>query len=149
MVSILAMDLLVAGAITARPQAPDNPEPTAEAKKSGKMQQEPKLKPDPAADDAGNDTSVKLSHNFRGLGARFLTDQKEIWVNPVKLRFTDLGWIIPVGGVTSTLLLTDKDATRNISRNPSTISHYNNLSNGGIAANSIAANAPTSRACRR
>jgi len=118
----------------AYPQVPDNPEPTAEAKKSGKMQQEPKLKPDPAADDADNDTSVKLSHNFRGLGARFLTDQKEIWVSPVKLRFTDLGWIIPVGGVTSTLLLTDKDATRNISRNPSTISHYNNLSNGGIAA---------------
>jgi membrane-associated phospholipid phosphatase len=134
LVSVLAMDLLVAGAVMACPQVPDNPEPTAEAKKSGKMQQEPKLKPDPAVDDVDNDTSVKLSHNFRGLGERFLLDQKNIWVSPAKLRFTDLGWIIPVGGVTSTLLLTDKDATRNISRNPSTISHYDNISNAGIAA---------------
>jgi membrane-associated phospholipid phosphatase len=134
LVSLLVMDLLVAGAVMACPQVPDNPEPTEEAKKSGKMQQEPKPKPDPAADDADNDTSVKLSHNFRGLGERFLLDQKDIWVSPVKLRFTDLGWIIPVGGVTSTLLLTDKAATAHISRAPSTVSRYDNISNAGIAA---------------
>src|SRR6202051_2953532 len=134
LVSMLAMDLLVAGAVMACPQLPDNPEPTADAQKSGKMQQDPKPKPDTTGDDTDNDTSVKLSHNFRGLGERFLLDQKEIWVSPVKLRFTDLGWIIPVGGVTSTLLLTDKAATAHISRVPSTVSHYDNISNAGIAA---------------
>src|SRR5260370_14719215 len=143
LVSILAMALLVAGAVTAYPQTADNPVPTPEAKKSGKMQPEPKPKTeskatDKATDedkdtDTNKDTSVRLSHNFRGLGARFLLDQKEIWVSPAKLRFTDLGWIIPYGGVTSTLLLTDKDATRNISRVRSTVSRYDNISNPGIS----------------
>ena len=134
MVSILATDLLVAGAVMASPQLPDSPVPAVETKKSGNMQQEPKPKPPLTADDADNDTSVKLSHNFRGLGERFLLDQKEIWVSPSKLRFTDLGWIIPYGGVTSTLLLTDVDASRHISHVPSTVSHYDNISNAGIAA---------------
>jgi membrane-associated phospholipid phosphatase len=134
LVSMLATNLLVAGAVMAFPQSPDNPAPAAETKKSGKMQQEPKPDPPLSADDADNDTSVKLSHNFRGLGQRFLLDQKEIWVSPSKLRFTDFGWIIPVGGVTSTLLLTDADASRHISHSPSTVSHYDNISNAGIAA---------------
>ena len=124
----------MATVVMAYPQTPDNPEPKAEAKKSGKMQQDPKPKPEPAANDEDKDTSVKLSHNFRGLGERFLLDQKNIWVSPAKLRFTDLGWIIPYGGVTSTLLLTDKDASLHMSHVPSTVSHYDNLSNVGIAA---------------
>ena len=134
MVSLLAMDLFVVRAITACPQTPDNPEPAAEAKKSGKMQQASKPKPEAGTSDEDKDTSVRLSHNFRGLGERFLLDQKEIWVSPTKLRFTDLGWIIPAGGVTSTLLFTDKDASGHVSRVPSTMSHYDNISNAGIAA---------------
>jgi len=90
LVLTMVMDLLVVRGVTACPQTPDTPEPTAEAKKSGKMQQDPKPKPDPAANDEDKDTSVKLSHNFRGLGERFLLDQKNIWVSPAKLRFTDL-----------------------------------------------------------
>ncbi|HWN75876.1 MAG TPA: phosphatase PAP2 family protein, partial [Candidatus Udaeobacter sp.] len=135
---MLAMDMLVAGAVLACPQTPDNPEPTAEAKKSGKMQPEPKPKPEAKAmkddTDTNKDTSVKLSHNFRGLGERFLLDQKEIWISPAKLRFTDLGWIVPYGGVASTLFLTDKDASAHISHVPSTVSHYDTISNAGIAA---------------
>ena len=134
MVSMLAMDLLVAGAVMAFPQAPDNPEPAPETKKSGKMWPDRKSKPEMTTDDTDNDTSVKLSHNFRGLGERFLLDQKNIWVSPAELRFTDLGWIIPYGGVTSTLLLTDKDASGHISHVPSTVSHYDTISNAGIAA---------------
>jgi hypothetical protein len=134
LVSMLAMDLLASGAVKAYPQTPDNPEPKAEARKSGKMQPEPEPKPETTANDEDKDTSVKLSRNFRGLGERFLLDQKNIWVSPAKLRFTDLGWIIPYGGVTSTLLLTDKDASGHISHVPSTVSHYDTISNVGIAA---------------
>jgi len=90
LVAMLAMDLLAANAVLAFPQAPDNPEPSAQTKKSEKMQPEPKPKPSLTADEADNDTSVRLSHNFRGLGERFLLDQKEIWISPAKLRFTDL-----------------------------------------------------------
>src|SRR5258708_21769670 len=86
LLSILAMDLLVAAAVTAYPQTPDNPEPTPEAKKSGKMQPEPKPKTESKATDkatgedkdtdTNKDTSVKLSHNFRGRGSRLLRGQK-------------------------------------------------------------------------
>ena len=86
LVSMLAMDLLVASAVMAFSQTPDNPEPVKQTKESEKMQPEPKLKPSLAADEADNDTSVRLSHNFRGLGERFLLDQKEIWISPAKLR---------------------------------------------------------------
>jgi membrane-associated phospholipid phosphatase len=138
LVSMLAMDLLAAGVVMAYPQTPDNPEPGAEAKKSKKMLPEPKSEPEAKAmaddTDTEKDTSVKLSHNFRGLGERFLLDQKEIWVSPARLRFTDLGWIIPEGGVTSMLLFTDKDASGHISHVPSTVSHYDTISNAGIAA---------------
>ena len=134
LVAMLAMDLFAASAVMAFPQAPDNPEPAAQAKKSKEMQPEPKPKPSLAAEEADNDTSVRLSHNFRGLGERFLLDQKEIWISPAKLRFTDLGWIIPYGGVASTLFLTDKDASAHISHVPSTVSRYDNISNAGIAA---------------
>src|SRR5258707_2386296 len=141
-VSILAMDLLVAGAVTAYPQTPDNPEPTPEAKKSGKMQPEPKPKTESKATDkatgedkdTNKDTSVRLSHNFRGLGARFLLDQKEIWVSPAKLRFTDLGWIVPYGGLTSSMSLTDKDASLHRSQVPSTVSRYDKIANAGMSA---------------
>src|SRR5689334_13464242 len=108
-VCLLAMDLFAAVAVMARPQAADNPDPAAKAKENKKMLQDMNLKPKTTADDADKDTSVQLSHNFRGLGERFLLDQKEIWISPAKLRFTDLGWIIPYGGVASTLLITDKD----------------------------------------
>src|SRR5258708_8638468 len=144
LLSILAMDLLVAGAVTAYPQTHDNPEPTPEAKKSGKMQPEPKPKTESKATDktmdedkdtdTNKDTSVRLSHNFRGLGARFLLDQKEIWVSPAKLRFTDLGWIVPYGGVASTLLLTAKDPSLHLSHLPTTMSPSHNISTPRIAA---------------
>ena len=42
--------------------------------------------------DTNKDTSVLSTPRDR---ERFLLDQKEIWVSPAKLRFTDLGWIVP------------------------------------------------------
>lgn len=134
LVSLLAMGLFAAAAGAACPQAPDNPEPASEAKKSGKMKRSPESKPETTTDDEDKDTSVKLSHKLGGLGERFLLDQKNIWVSPAKLRFTDLGWLIPAGGVTSTLLFTDKDASTHLSRVPSTVSRYDNISNAGLAA---------------
>lgn len=89
--------------------------------------------PDPQYDgysDAWN-TSLK---NPKRLGTQFLEDQKSIWTSPAKLRFTDLGWIIPVGGITSTMFFTDQDASGHISHNPGTVSRYNTISNASVAA---------------
>src|SRR5712691_104168 len=69
-----------------------------------------------------------------GLVGRFLDDQREIWASPARLRFSDTEWLVPLGGVTAGLFATDRDFSKHLSQNPSTISHYRTLSNGGVAA---------------
>jgi membrane-associated phospholipid phosphatase len=69
-----------------------------------------------------------------GLVGRFLDDQREIWRGPARLRFSDTEWLVPLGGVTAGLFVTDHDFSKHLSQNPSTISHYKTLSNGGVAA---------------
>lgn len=62
----------------------------------------------------------------------FLDDEKEVWTSP-KLRFGDSAWLLPIGGFTAGLLLTDSNLTRHLSHNPKTLSHYTTLSNAGLA----------------
>jgi membrane-associated phospholipid phosphatase len=69
-----------------------------------------------------------------GLAGRFLDDQREIWTSPGRLQFSDTEWLVPLGGITAGLFATDRDFSKHLSQNPSTISHYRTLSNGGVAA---------------
>src|SRR5216683_1343211 len=69
-----------------------------------------------------------------GLVGRFMTDQKEIWTSPTRLRFPDAEWLVPLSGITAGLLVTDRDYSKRVSQNPTTISHYKTLSNAGVAA---------------
>ncbi|MGB2677800.1 MAG: capsule assembly Wzi family protein [Candidatus Acidiferrum sp.] len=77
--------------------------------------------------------SVTLPHNAKQLGERFLLDQEEIWTSPVRLRWPDANWLLPLGGVTAGMFVTDAEMSRHISHNPTTISHYNTLSNVAVA----------------
>jgi membrane-associated phospholipid phosphatase len=69
-----------------------------------------------------------------GLVGRFVDDQRTIWTSPARLRFSDTEWLVPLSGITAGLFVTDRDFSKHLSRNPTTISHYKTLSNGGIAA---------------
>ena len=80
------------------------------------------------------ETSTAIKGNWKGLGARFLTDQKQIWTSPARLRWADVNWLFPLSGVTAGLFVTDADMSRHISHNPTTVSHYNTASNAGVAA---------------
>ena len=60
-------------------------------------------------------------------------DQREIWTSPERLRFSDLQWLVPVGGFAAGLLVTDRDTSGHLSRNPQTIRRYNNVANAGVA----------------
>src|SRR5260370_33105004 len=71
---------------------------------------------------------------FEGLSKRFLEDQKQIWTSPARLRFSDTGWLVPLSGITAGLFVTDRDFSKNLSQNPTTISHYKTLSNAGVGA---------------
>ncbi len=69
-----------------------------------------------------------------GLVRRFVDDQRQIWTSPAKLRFSDTEWLVPLSGITAGLFVTDRDFSKHISQNPTTISHYKTLSNAGVAA---------------
>src|SRR5467141_1830203 len=71
---------------------------------------------------------------FQGLGRRFLEDQKQIWTSPARLRFSDTDWLVPLSGITAGLFVTDRDFSKHLSQNPTTISHYKTLSNAGVGA---------------
>ena len=69
-----------------------------------------------------------------GLMGRFAGDQREIWNSPARLRFSDTEWVVPFSGITAGLLVTDRDFSKHLSHNPTTISHYKTLSNAGMGA---------------
>src|SRR6266568_9440772 len=71
---------------------------------------------------------------FSGLSKRFIEDQEQIWTSPAKLRFPDTDWLVPLSGITAGLFVTDRDFSKHLSQNPTTISHYKTLSNAGVAA---------------
>jgi membrane-associated phospholipid phosphatase len=81
-----------------------------------------------------NEQPLGESRSIAQMGARFVKDQGEIWTSPARLRFSDLQWLVPAGGFAGALFVTDNGFSKHLSRNPAGLSHYNNLSNAGVAA---------------
>jgi hypothetical protein len=71
--------------------------------------------------------TVQLLKDFAG-------DQKSLWTSPKHLSLSDATWLVPAGGITAALIVTDSDFSRHSSHDPKTMSHYNTISNAGIAA---------------
>src|SRR6266849_3365266 len=81
------------------------------------------------------DAIAKTSDGTRmGLVGRFVDDQRRIWTSPARLRISDTEWLVPLSGITAGLFVTDRDFSKHLSQNPTTISHYKTLSNAGVAA---------------
>ena len=74
------------------------------------------------------------SQSLKTLGADFVTDQKQIWTSPLRLRFSDTEWLVPLAGISAGLFVTDRDVSLHLSHDPKTISHYTTLSNAGVGA---------------
>jgi PAP2 superfamily len=71
------------------------------------------------------------------LGLQFIKnlvhDQRAIWSSPAHVRLGEADWLIPFGGITAGFLMTDRDATSHLSYSPTTLKHYKDLSNYGLA----------------
>src|SRR5467141_701936 len=76
----------------------------------------------------------RSQHGFLGLGKDFLLDQKQIWTSPARVRFSDAQWLVPISGITAGLMVTDRDFSKHLKQNPTTISHYKTLSDAGVGA---------------
>jgi membrane-associated phospholipid phosphatase len=83
---------------------------------------------------ASPDAAAPSDETESNLARRFLNDQKQIWTSPTRLRLPDLDWLVPAAGFTTGLIVTDADYSRHISSTPKSISHYNTLSNAGVAS---------------
>ena len=86
---------------------------------------------------APTDTSTSESAQrkfFGGAITDFAQDQKHIWTSPAHIRLADATWLVPLAGVTAGLFVTDQQYSASLSKNPTTISHYNTISNVGIAS---------------
>jgi membrane-associated phospholipid phosphatase len=70
---------------------------------------------------------------FSGHIADFLDDQKQIWSSPSRIRLADANWLVPLGGITAGLLVTDRQYSASINQNPTTLKHYKTVSDYGIA----------------
>ncbi len=83
-----------------------------------------------------HDTTTEDSSRpgFVGHIADFVEDQKQIWTSPARVRPADATWLIPLGGITAGLFVTDRQYSASLSRNPTTISHYKTVSNLGVAS---------------
>src|SRR5437667_7611639 len=105
-------------------------EPAASETRAAK--DNPSSKPDVSAE---ANAVRKTSQGTRtGLVGRFIGDQREIWTSPARFRFSDTEWLVPLSGITAGLFVTDHDFSKHLSQNPTTISHYQTLSNECIAA---------------
>ena len=60
-------------------------------------------------------------------------DQRQIWTSPAHIRLGHADWLVPYAGLTAGFLVTDRDASLHLSNSPSTLKHYRDFSNYGLA----------------
>jgi hypothetical protein len=83
----------------------------------------------PAApwEDRENSVGLHLLKNIAG-------DQKALWDGPKSLRWVDADWLVPLGGATAALFVTDTDFSRHLSNSPNRIKYSKDVSNYGLAS---------------
>src|SRR5207249_8222215 len=109
-------------------------QPAATETAPASVKESPSSKTDVPAEENSNAMKKTSDGSRTGLVGRFIGDQREIWTSPAKLRFSDTEWLGPLSGITAGLFVTDRDFSKRLSQNPTTISHYKTLSNAGVAA---------------
>ena len=75
-----------------------------------------------------------LGYGVITLAKDVVSDQKRILTSPSRLRLPDIDWLVPLSGISAGLFVTDRDVSTHISADPSSISHYKRISDGGIVA---------------
>src|SRR6266576_3795237 len=104
------------------------------ASETAPVKDNPSAKTEVSTEENANAVRKTSQGTRTGLVGRFVRDQREIWTSPAKLRFSDTEWLVPLSGITAGLFVTDRDFSKSLSQNPTTISHYKTLSNAGVAA---------------
>jgi membrane-associated phospholipid phosphatase len=70
---------------------------------------------------------------FSGHIKDFVDDQKQIWTSPLHIRLSDANWLVPLGGITAGLFVTDSQYSASLNQNPTTLKHYKTVSDYTVA----------------
>jgi len=65
---------------------------------------------------------------------RLAGDQLDLWTSPSRIRSRDVTWLLTLGGVTASLLLTDHDIMQHNTLSPTTMKRSVDFSNYGLGA---------------
>src|ERR1700751_2578218 len=83
----------------ARPQNSQEQQTQASAEKKGDETDKKDNDGNDSTNDEKTQTSTAIKGNWKGLGERFLIDQKQVWTSPARLRWPDANWLLPLSGV--------------------------------------------------
>ena len=123
----------VALSTTARPQEQQvsalSEKGTGESGSAKHETEKPSASVEPAANWEDRENSVGL-HLLKNIAQ----DQKALWIGPKHLRFEDADWLVPLGGATAAMLVTDTEYSKHLSNSPNRIKYSKDLSNYGIAS---------------
>jgi len=82
----------------------------------------------------GSADASTSSTGFSGHVSDLLQDQKQIWTSPSRIRLSDATWLVPLGGITAGLFVSDRQYSASLSQNATTLQHCKTLSNVGLAS---------------
>ncbi len=97
--------------------------------------QSPSTHSDDSANKAPDQSHDASRENALGLQTikNIVRDQRQIWTSPAHVRLGHADWLIPYAGLTAGFLVTDRDASLHLSNSPSTLKHFRDFSNYGLA----------------
>ncbi len=116
---------LIAGA-QAAPQTSSQPHKSNSSAAAHKATQEKKKT---VQDEVSRENTVGLQ-TIRNM----VRDQQQIWTSPARVRLGHATWLVPYAGLTAGFLVTDRDASMHLPNDVSTLKHYRDFSNYGLAA---------------
>jgi len=135
---LLILSALLVGLAASEETVASPQEGTQEPKKQ--QETAPTSKPDTQDGNSGKkktaDQEDEAKENSLGLQTikNIVRDQEQIWTSPAHIRLGHADWLVPFGGLTAGFLVTDRDASLHLSNSPSTLKHYRDASNYGLAA---------------
>jgi membrane-associated phospholipid phosphatase len=113
------------------------PQTAPQLPRQGQVPSDPKSDTDQedSATNARRQTDQGSQENTLGLQTvkNVLWDQRQIWTSPAHLRLGHADWLVPYAGLTAGFLVTDRDASLHLSNSISTLKHYRDFSNYGLA----------------
>jgi hypothetical protein len=86
----------------------------------------------PDAPEPNDRQSSDTQNSVLNLPRSLMRDQIGMWTSPGRVRFADATWLVPLGGFTAALLVTDSQTSLHLSNNPDTLSRYRHISDYGV-----------------